>query len=203
MGVHPGGAELQVVLAVSPGEVVLPLPATPSVVPGPPPRGVAYVVGRSDANPRQLIVLVGSEEVRHGVSGRFLVEAEVGDVEVVAVVIERRLIQQGGAYGIGGVHDTGPGRDGHNRTRRGIRAASPQRGGLRLTAVIIEQRAHQVQFAPDLVIDAERLLAVEGQLIGHRVIQIIGSVGRREEARLQQRGGVGIDQTAWNYIVWE
>src|ERR1017187_10938827 len=142
MGVHPGGAELQVVFAVSPGDVVLSLPATPGIVPRPPPRGVTYVVGRSDADPRQLVVFIGSEEVRHGVSGRFLVEAEVRDVEVVAVVIERRLIQQGGAYGIGGVHDTGPGRNGHNRTRRRIRAASPQRGGLRLTAVIIEERAH-------------------------------------------------------------
>src|SRR5580765_530050 len=98
MGMHPGGAEFQVVLPVCPGEVVLPLPAAPGVVPGPPPRRVTYVVRRSDTNPRQLVVFVGCEEVRYGVSSRFLVQAKVGDVEIVAVVIERRLIQQGRAY---------------------------------------------------------------------------------------------------------
>ena len=75
--------------------------------------------------------------------------------------------------------------------------------GIASDAVIVEQGAHQGQFAPDLVIDAEGLLAVVGRLIVHRVVAVIGSVGRGKQAGLQQRGGVGIDQTARNYVVRE
>src|ERR1035441_4982409 len=51
MGVRIGPTKLQVVPAVTPGEVVLPRVAAPSVIPRPPPRGVTDIVRRSDADP--------------------------------------------------------------------------------------------------------------------------------------------------------
>src|SRR5579885_3554377 len=102
MGVHPGGAELQVMAAMVPRQIVFALPATPSVVPRPPSRCVTDVVGRSDADSRQLVSGVCTEKVRHGVSRRLLPKAEVGYGKVVAVEVEGRLIQQSGTDGGGG-----------------------------------------------------------------------------------------------------
>ena len=102
--------------------------------------------------------------------------------EVVAIIVKGCLIQQGGTNGIGRVYYTGPGRNSHDRPGGGIRAASPQWGDISLTGIIVDQRSHQGQFAPDLVIDPEVLLAVEDGLISCGVVQIVGLVGCGEEA---------------------
>src|SRR5438045_2164757 len=108
MGVHKGAAELHVVFAMAPGEIVLPLPAAPGVRPGPPARVITDVVGRSEGDSRQFVIDVCREEVWYGVSRRLLEKAHVVNVEVVAVEVEGGLIQKGWADGIRGVNDTLP-----------------------------------------------------------------------------------------------
>src|ERR1035438_10911569 len=84
MGVHVRSAELHVVLAMSPGEIVLRLRTAPSVHPGPPPWGVTDIVRSRNGNRGQLVSsVVGRKQVRNGVSRRLLPETEVAHVYVV------------------------------------------------------------------------------------------------------------------------
>src|SRR5262245_27011788 len=118
MGVHVRPAELHIVRAMSPEKIILPLPATPGIRPWPPSGVVTDIVGRSDGNAWQLVVDVCLKEVWHVTSGRLLIKAHVINVEIVAVEVERSLVQQGCADGVGGAHHTLPGGDSHRRTHR-------------------------------------------------------------------------------------
>ena len=74
---------------------------------------------------------------------------------------------------------------------------------MRLNTIIVNQRAHQVQFAGELVIHPDGLLAIIGPIRVRRVEAAIGRVGRREYAGLQNRRGGGTDQIARNDIAGE
>src|SRR5579862_216998 len=134
VGVQPGKAELEVMRSFDPGEIVLPLVAAPGVGPWPVPVVHADAdLATAEIDSGDLVDGVGIEERRRvealgGVPG-----AGVGDENVVAVLVEGGFIEQVWANLVGGVHNTGPGRNIFERPDRGIGIAGPGHGGRPLT----------------------------------------------------------------------
>ena len=92
-GMHPGKAELHIVIAVRPGEIVLGLVAAPNVRPGPRSDVVSDIVGAADVNGGNSCHSIAGGVLLHAIPGGFFIGAVQANGDVVAVEVKGSLIQ--------------------------------------------------------------------------------------------------------------
>ena len=112
MRVQPCKAKLKIMLAVNPGEIILILVAPPRVCPWP----VSVVHTHTDRTPTEidswdLIDRVGIKERRRIEAVGRVPGSGVSDENVVAVLVVCTFVQQVRADLVGGMDNTGPGRN--------------------------------------------------------------------------------------------
>src|ERR1017187_4383696 len=113
MRVHPGKAQLEVMRAMDPGQIVLILVAPPGIRPWP----VSVVHIYTDRAPTEidsgdLVDRVGRREERRSSKAGWRVPlVGIGDENIVAILVIRSFVQQAGADLIGGVDNSRPRRN--------------------------------------------------------------------------------------------